>query len=192
MDTREQWLNDMITEIRPIFEVQGSPLPTDIRVSTGIPSTYKRSGALSECFRESMSADGSFQIFISPTIAEPFKVAEQLVHQLCRTTSFGAYSYGAKTFCKVATEMGLVANFNRPKSEIVASPFFQDMYKSIIEGLGAYPHSELTLEGSKTQSTRMLATECETCGYLLRTSKKWLLKAMPICPVHLTEMKLKD
>ena len=192
MDTREQWLTNMIAEIRPIFEVQGYPLPADIRVSTGVPTTYKRSGALSECFRESMSADGSFQIFISPTIAQPYKVAEQLVHQLCRTTSAGAYTYGAKTFCKIATEMGLIADITRPKSEIRASAGFESMYMSIIDGLGAYPHSELTLEGVKTQSTRMLATVCETCGYLSRTSQKWILIKMPVCPVHLTEMKLKD
>lgn len=32
------------------------------------------------------------------------------------------------------------------------------------------------------QTSRLVKTWCETCGYTMRVSKKWLLKQYPECP----------
>ena len=72
--TREEWLNAAITSIRPFFESEGHELPQRIRCSCGFPSTFRRSGNTAEFFRDTSSADGTFEVLISPTLAEPHAV----------------------------------------------------------------------------------------------------------------------
>lgn len=71
---REDWLNAAISSIRPFFESEGHALPAKIRASCGFPSTFRRSGTTAEFFRDTSSADGTFEILISPTLADPVQV----------------------------------------------------------------------------------------------------------------------
>ena len=53
-----------------------------------------------------------------------------------------------------------------------------------LEGGVPYPHSKLnvTLE-TKPQTTRMIKCECATCGFVVRTTRKWLDEVgAPHCP----------
>jgi len=52
---------------------------------------------------------------------------------------------------------------------------------------GQLPHARLETSGlttsPKKQATRMIKCECQTCGYTIRTARKWLESAgAPICP----------
>ena len=59
----------------------------------------------------------------------------------------------------------------------------------ILEAAGSLPHAHLDTGGESTapkkQKTRMLKCECATCGYTVRTARKWLeLAGAPLCPIE--------
>src|SRR3546814_2684356 len=59
----------------------------------------------------------------------------------------------------------------------------------ILESVGPLPHARLDTDGESTapkkQKTRMLKCECATCGYTVRTARKWLeLAGAPLCPIE--------
>ena len=65
----------------------------------------------------------------------------------------------------------------------VAGPELRAQLEAISKTLGAYPHGKLTKSGRKKQTTRMLKCECTECGFVCRTTKKWLLDlGAPFCP----------
>jgi hypothetical protein len=53
--------------------------------------------------------------------------------------------------------------------------------REIITELGDYPHAKLTPINKKPQSTRMLKVECPDCGWMARTSRKWIDLGLPTC-----------
>jgi hypothetical protein len=181
-DTREGWLTAAIEELRPIFEAVGKPLPKAIRVACGFPLNAKRSKAIGECWIASASADGTIEILISPVLSHPLKVFEVLVHELCHATS-GAFNHGIN-FQKTAALMGLApAGGGRETwKATTGNSTFSDSYGSIIDGLLAYPHSQLTYADKKTQGTRMLKAVCPSCAYTVRLTAKWAAQGLPTCP----------
>jgi len=191
--TREEYLNQGVEVLRPIFEVMGSPLPSNIRVTCGLPSTFKRSGTLGECFPDTDSGDNHFEVFISPTIADPVRVFEVLVQQLCRTTS-GAMSYKSNAYVSLLIKMGLTVTGKY--HEVTGDASFATKYVDLISELGDYPHAELKLAVHAKQSTRMLKATCDCEGsdpkqqYTVRLTQKWALKGMPICPLCTESMTL--
>lgn len=51
--------------------------------------------------------------------------------------------------------------------------------------LMGYPHAELNAgkSGEKKQGTRLIKCECSACGYVCRTTSKWLEEiGAPLCP----------
>lgn len=181
---REDWLNSAVEELRPSFSANGYTLPEAIRVSCALPSNAKRSGAIGECWADTQSGDNHYEIFISPTLAEPSRVFDVLIHELCHTAK-GCMNHGIN-FQKLATAMLLVPAVSSFKATVQA-PSFMTAYGSIIEGLGAYPHAPLDLSVRKTQGTRMLKAYCPSCGYTIRLTAKWAYDShgdvcLPTCP----------
>lgn len=70
---REDWLNAAVDELRPFFSSRGHTLPAEIRVACAYPTNAKRSGfkVLGECIPNTNSADGHYEIFISPYLTRP-------------------------------------------------------------------------------------------------------------------------
>lgn len=185
--TREEYLQAFISEVRPMFDLYGQPLPMNVRITCGFPLNAKRSKALSDVFPTSSSRDNHWEIFISPEVAESKTVAELVIHELCRTVD-GAFSRGV-TFHKIADSMGLVPDaVKRYKSGLFmwvrtrGSLNFHNMYGAIIDSLGKYPHAEVSYSQVKTQGTRMLKAVC-ACGYTVRLTSKWARVGLPNCPV---------
>tara|TARA_R110000868_G_scaffold205979_1_gene454690 strand:- start:88 stop:381 length:294 start_codon:yes stop_codon:yes gene_type:complete len=59
----------------------------------------------------------------------------------------------------------------------------------ILDAAGPLPHARLDTGGESTapkkQKARMLKCECATCGYTVRTARKWLeLAGAPLCPIE--------
>ncbi|MBB6193788.1 hypothetical protein FHS51_004046 [Sphingobium wenxiniae] len=59
----------------------------------------------------------------------------------------------------------------------------------VLEAVGSLPHARPDTDGESTapkkQKARMLKCECATCGYTIRTARKWLEQAgAPICPIE--------
>ena len=179
--TREEWLTAAIEELRPVFAAVGKPLPAAIRVACGFPLNAKRSKAIGECWIASASADGVIEILISPVLADPVLVFEVLVHELCHATS-GAFNHGIN-FQKVATHMLLQAcgTGKQTWKSTKGTADFKPQYTPMINGLGGYPHGQLTYTDRKTQGTRMLKACCPSCGYTVRLTTKWAEQGLPTC-----------
>jgi hypothetical protein len=182
--TREEWLQAGVSELRTSFDLINKALPKRIRVACGFPLNAKRSKAIGECWASDNSADKTIEILISPTIADPIDVFAVLVHELCHSTS-GAMNHGVN-FQKAAAAMlleptGDPAAKNAWKSTR-GTPDFATAYAGLIAGLGTYPHGELSYSDRKVQGTRMIKASCPHCGYTVRLTNKWLTFGLPICP----------
>jgi hypothetical protein len=190
-ETREQYLLAAVEAIRPIFTRAEATIPA-VHVSTGWPSTRgtsQKRKALGECWDKSASADSVAQVFISPFLSDCLNalppaedgcgVLPTLVHELVHVSVGNDAGHG-KHFRKLALAVGLegkMTSTNAGKPLVAA-------LKEIMADLGDYPHAKLDalLSGKKKQGTRMVKCECVTCGYVLRTTKKWLDIGVPSCP----------
>lgn len=177
--TREDWLTQLVDEVRPLFEAHtGAPLPARIRVACGFPSSARRSGAIGECWADASSADGTVEILISPVLDDVTTVAATLIHELCHALP-GSMNH-SKTFATHAANMGLVAGAKGWKST-GPGPDFDARYGAILSALGTYPHAHLILNAKPAQTTRMLKATCPACGYTVRLTRKWAEAGLPIC-----------
>ena len=174
---REEWLLAAIDEVRPMFTANGAALPKAIRVTCGPPTNAIRSGAIGQAWSSASSGDAHWELLISPVLAEPARVFDVLIHELCHTTA-GAMNHG-KVFGSIAHRMGLAQGTNGWKST-VQGPTFAAMYQDILDALGPYPHAPLSLGSIKKQATRLLKAQCG-CGYTIRLTKKWADTGLPTC-----------
>jgi hypothetical protein len=178
--TREEWLTAAVEEFRAVFAAKASPIPLKVRVTCGFPSTARRSGAIGECWADTASADKAMEIMVSPVLSDPFRVVDVLVHELCHTTA-GSMNHGI-AFQKVADAMHLIPAAGKAGYKATTGgDAFKQAYGAIIDGLGAYPHAQLSMTSRKKQDTRMFKAICPTCGYTVRLSKKWADKGLPNC-----------
>lgn len=207
---RETWLNRLASLMAPKFEELGHPIPA-VRIAIGF--TGSKSGeakVAGVCWHKSRSADGHFEIFISPDKADPLEVAAILAHEL--THAAVGFDAGHKgVFAKTVAALGMV----RPFTSSVAGEAFKAWVAPFLQQLGELPHAPLMFrslvnrepgqegEGAdgegegggssndkKKQSTRMLKACCshevdgKACGYTVRLSRKWALELGAACPAH--------
>jgi len=65
----------------------------------------------------------------------------------------------------------------------VAGKELKAMLTGFVEQLGPYPHAMVLPSTPPTrQSTRMIKLVCPECGYLVRTTDKWIAVGLPRCP----------
>lgn len=175
--TREQWLIDASNALRPLFQLAGAPLPTELpQLSISLPSRGALSGkTVGQCFWQA----APMHVFISPLHKTPFEVIDTLAHELVHVVTPGA-KHGGK-FVKVCKALGLTSG--KPTSA-AAGPELTPKLEKIITELGALPHVALDpkITERKPQTTRMLKAWCEECQYTVRVSAKWLDVARPTCP----------
>ena len=185
--TREEWLEAAVALSKPIFEAVGYKVPK-VRVTCGWPSrggTSAKKRTIGQCWDVSASSDGIHQIFISPwlmEVADDYGVLPTLIHEVAHAV-VGIENKHNKVFGKCARAIGLEGKLTSTfAGEALIATFKQHAKK-----LGAYPHAKLDprLSPVKKQSTRMIKMECGDCGYVCRTSQKWLDEAGAAhCPQH--------
>lgn len=180
---REQWLQNVAEKMAPWFAELGHELPK-YRAAVGFTSKGMRSKRIGECWSGIASGDGTFEIFIVPTIDDPMRIADILAHELVHA-AVGLEAKHGRKFGKVARAIGLEGKL----TATVAGPLFLEKVKPILDAVGPLPHARLSDDplsrssAPKKQSTRMLKCECSECGYTARTTAKWLKEAgAPICP----------
>ena len=186
-DNREAWLNAVACGMAPLFEAMGAPLPDRIRVAIGFTSTGRKGRSIGECWDNRRSADGHFEIFIRPDLAHapdamPMQIAAILAHELVHAAVGIAAGHG-KAFKRIAVGLGLAG----PMRATTPGEGFVAVATPILDTVGALPHVRLDSGGQSTapkkQTTRLLKCECGTCGYTVRTARKWLDRAgAPLCP----------
>lgn len=178
---REDWLSQATQKLASQVFHKDAP---KVRVSCGFPST-RRGNRIGECWTPDASEDATSEIFIIPTISDPIRVLDILAHELCHAYTPGAGHKGA--FTKIARGIGLEGKL----TATVAGERLTEQLRAISEEIGPYPHGKLR-EGSsntKKQTTRMLKVECPCCGYVVRTTQKWIDSGLPSCPEG-TEMEV--
>ena len=88
-------------------------------------------------------------------------------------------------FKKLATRLGLIGKM----TATVASPELKTRLDAMAAELGPYPHAAMNTNAIKKQTTRMVKVECAGCGYIVRTTEKWIEVGLPTCPCG-EEMKV--
>lgn len=179
-ETREEWLNAALDLLRPIYKTLAKvELPKRVRISCGFPQG--RGTAIGQCWSKTASADGTFEIFVSPTLADPVRVLGVTVHEGVHA-GVGLDKKHGKVFKTAATAMLLEGKM---KATTEGEPFKKEIADPLLKKLGAYPHAELTgglSSGPKKQGTRLLKAHCGGCDYTIRVTRKWLDVALPTCP----------
>lgn len=168
--TREEYLNAFIEEARPQFERVNAPLPTNVRVATGFTSRGSRGARVGECWSDSSSADGHFEIFIKPTLEGAARICDVLTHELIHA-AVGLDAGHNAHFKRVSTSLGLTGK----ATATVAGEGWYQWALPIIDKLGPMPYGALSGDQSsarKKQTTALLKVECPVCGWLARVTKK--------------------
>lgn len=178
--TREEWLNAFINAARPRFRDAGAPLPKKIRASIGFSSKGKRAKTIGECWSDTCSKDGAFEIFIVPQIEAPLRIADILTHELIHAAHPGD-GHGRK-FGRTARALGLQGKL----TATVGGPEWEAWAIPLVRSIGKYPGAALSTGVStapKKQTTRMVKCECTDCGFLFRTTRTWIESAEQLnCP----------
>lgn len=177
--TREEWLVAAIDLLRLDFETAGATIPEKVRVTCGWPSRGGRAEkqqVLGECWPPTCSEDEHTEIFIAPTLGEGMEALDVLVHELVHA-AVGTEAGHKGQFRVVAKAIGLEGKMTEAK----AGEVLLARLREVAVKLGKYPHKKLTPTNKKPQSTRMLKITCEDCGYLVRTSQKWVDTGLPTC-----------
>lgn len=169
--TREDWLNAFIDKARPVFEAANAPLPVNVRVAVGFTSRGVKGARIGECWSDSASEDGHFEIFIKPTLDGAARICDVLSHELVHA-AVGIQAGHGPAFKRVALAIGL-------QGKMTATTASADWYKwalPIIDALGPLPYGALSTEGfstsRKNQRTALLKAECPACGWLARVTAK--------------------
>jgi hypothetical protein len=181
---RETWLNQVALKLAPAFAERGAPLPPRIRIAIGFPSTGARGKRIGECWDQTASRDGTFEIMIRPDIDDPHEAAAILAHELCHAAA-GLKAGHGPAFRKVALAIGLEGKMK----STTAGEAFKTLAAPILAEVGPLPHARLDLSGlttkPKKQAARMIKCTCGTCGYVTRAARKWIdEKGAPHCPEH--------
>jgi len=178
---REEWLSELARMLRPSFEGAGFPLPTKIRASCSWPSKSAlavKKRRIGEAWSAKCSADDSYEVFISPLLADPVEVGHVLVHELCHC-AVGLECKHRQPFLACARAMGLTGKM----TATTAGEILKAALLGFIDDLGLYPHAELKHSNAPLkQGIRMLKVFCPACGYTVRTTRKWLNVGITTCP----------
>jgi hypothetical protein len=182
LPTREAWLLALVNELRPLFARRKAAIPRRVRVSVGWPSrkaTSRTGRRIGECWAAEASTDGTPHVFVSPTLASGLEVAGVLVHELIHAHCGAGEGHG-RTFGRIARRLGLEGKL----TATVPGPELRADLQALIAGLGPYPHAALNPGhgAERRQSTRMVKLMCASCGYSVRTTRKWLAVGQPLCP----------
>lgn len=185
--TREHWLNKaaeaILDQFAHVFELHfgevGLEHLANLHVSTGFPSTGGLSKVIGECWAARASADEvTHHIFINPRLTEIVEVIATLAHEMVHAADDGEHKHRGP-FLRACRDMGLEGK----ATATVAGEEFREWAQGLDRQIGEYPHVGLTpLATKKKQGTRMLKLEAPCCGYVARTTKKWIDVGLPSCP----------
>lgn len=178
--TREEWLTKAVEHLSAIFYDKVPP----VRVSVGWPGGRgKKSNTIGQCWHKESAADSVAQIFVSPVLADSVEVLAVLAHEMVHAVCGAGVGHRGR-FVKIAESIGLVG----PWTATTAGPDLVPALARIADMLGEYPHAALSPQSApKKQTTRMLKLEATACcGYVVRTTQKWLDEGLPTCPHGVT------
>lgn len=184
---REEWLNAAAAQIHERYKTAfeehfgapGASRLNNLLVSTGFPSTGGLTRVIGECWKaETSESKEHHQIFINPRLADVLTVVATLAHEMVHAADDNEHKHRGP-FVRCVRDLGLEGK----ATATVPGEEFASFAHEIEADLGPYPHQKLSpLKQVKKQGTRMLKLEAPCCGYVVRTTKKWLEQGIPTCP----------
>jgi hypothetical protein len=179
-NTREEWLNALVTKLRPLFERVAAKIPDRVRVAV---SLTRSKSAIGTCFDAMDSKDGTYEIIIRIDKDDPLEVAGILVHELIHA-AVGLNEKHSGEFKRVALDIGLEGKM----TQTVPGEILQSQLESLIKDL------DLTRKnsGPKKQNTRLKKVSCKVCEYTVRMTQKWIDVALPNCPMDHGKMSVEE
>lgn len=201
--TRESWLMEAVDHVTELFaqtKEDGEPVSVPpVHISCGFPAGNVRK-TIGQCWKAESSEDGVGHVFVSPVLKDPVEVLGVIIHELCHAID-NCQSGHKGRFRKLAVQMGLEGKMTATH----VGDALAGLLKPIVQTLGEYPHPALNLSAApvKKQTTRMVKAQCkevieggersgETCGYLVRTTHKWLEVGVPDCPAHFLPLTVEE
>lgn len=213
---RQQWLHDAERALRKRFADVGYVVPDFVRTSIGFPKgTRDGKLAIGQCWGIDASTDKHAEVFISPALGHTGKSdvegsirimgvqAHEYAHAVSGNkaghrirkqpkekngeliTTGKAYETWFNSFPVVSAAVGLES----PWTATTESPEFITWAKGVIRDIGHFPAGALSMSNRKKDVNRQRKCQCATCGYIARTTKKWVEAAgPPICPTDKTSM----
>lgn len=180
--TREAWLHSVATGLAPLFADAGHAELPPFRISCGFPSTKataRKNRAIGQCWDAEASEDKTHEILISPVLDDVMEIAGVVTHELCHACLPPGTGHKGK-FPVLARKIGLEG---KPTNTIPGDGF-KARVAPLLRKVGDYPHARLNASSpAKKQGTRMIKCVCADCGYVVRTTAKWINNAgPPICP----------
>lgn len=178
-DTREGWLSDFLTLIKPRLEEAGYRLPAKAKVACGFPVGSRGGKKIhGQCIAPVASADGTTEMFVSPTLSDPVVVMGVALHEAGHACVGVEAGHGPK-FKAFCSALGLTGKATEAMPGPACERWLRD---DILPRLGAYPHASVDPSQRKKQGTRMIKLVCPETGYTCRTTKKWLALGVPTSP----------
>ncbi len=175
---RQQWVENAVSAFRLHFIACGWNVPDNVRISVGIPKYSGHVKAIGQCWPVEASSDGYYEIFCSPEQGTEEMHLETIAHELVHATVGTAAGHKGE-FRACALAIG----FESPMTTTPAGDRMKAAIKAIINSIGYYPAGKLDLTQRKKKGTYLIKCECPSCGYVVRTTEKWLALGDPICPV---------
>lgn len=176
---RQMWIEKVVLALRQHFLDCGWTVPNNVRVSIGIPKGMHGSKkAIGQCWSYKASSDGYYEIFSSPEQGREFDHIETLAHELIHAT-VGTEAGHKGLFKLCALDIGFIP----PMTSTPSGEKMKECIKRIINSVGFYPAGKLNTDIRKKKGTYLIKCECPECGYVVRTTEKWLAYGDPICPV---------
>lgn len=173
--TREEWLEAAVENLRPVLRARaGLEVPT-VRVGVGFPSGGLRSNVGGQTWKREASEDGINEITIRVTVCDPVEVLAVLGHELIHAAMDCVGGHG-KRFNTAFLAVGYTGS---PKGCTPGNVLRTEL-ASLSEALGNYPGDGglAVAAEKKKQGTRMLRCECAECGFVFRTTQKWVAAAV--------------
>lgn len=194
---RQEWIEKAVTALRYHFSSNWYVVPDNVRVSVGIPKgSHGAHKAIGQCWSDLASEDGHFEIFASPELGfkgEPkpgnqatIDMLATIAHELVHATVGLAGHKGEFKTCALA--VGLAGKM----TSTVAGEKMLSFISGLINEIGEYPAGALNIALRKKKATYLLKCECQSCGYTVRTTEKWLAQGAPICPTDDEPMKCEE
>lgn len=177
---RESWATSLVDHYRARFAALGSPIPARVRVGIGFPRGSRGTGrsAIGMAYHPAMSADRAAEVTVAPTLADPVEVAQVVLHELAHHAAGCEHGHKAP-FGRLARALGCEGRL----TATVAGPEMIAELAPLLDLMGPYPHGRLRTSGRKKAATRLVKCECPSCGYVLRTTRKWIDEVgLPVCP----------
>lgn len=160
--TREAWLIDACGPLSEIIRRAGAECPP-VAVSIGFPRS-RASHRIGECWDGRLASDGRPAIFVSPTIANPLRVLDVLLHEMIHAAVGTQHGHRGR-FVTVARACGLVG---KPTATVAGEDLARRL-NTVSESLGSLPHAALTVGVTARPGSRLRLYEC-ACRIKIRAA----------------------